>query len=177
MYTGQSSAIARERPLWASLRRLSECPTGQSGAHRTSTVHCPVRHQGAGWLPTSWISSLILWASFVLESWTSKLFLCLHWGIASSVPWSNPLRILWATDKNTSKYISPQVMLIIKHQNLLSQMTRGPFSYSYKPPPQVKSRYPGGGLLWRVRCDLGVVSQSTVGTNEIVILVQFSMIS
>jgi hypothetical protein len=29
---------------------------------------------------------------------------------------------------NTSKHISPQVMLIIKHQNLLSQMARGPFS-------------------------------------------------
>jgi hypothetical protein len=38
------------------------------------TVHCSVCHQGTGWLPTSWISSLIFWASFVLESWTSKLF-------------------------------------------------------------------------------------------------------
>jgi hypothetical protein len=28
--------------------------------------------------PSSWISSLIFWASFVLESWTFKLFLCLH---------------------------------------------------------------------------------------------------
>jgi hypothetical protein len=28
--------------------------------------------------PSSWISSLILWASFVPESWTSKLFLCIH---------------------------------------------------------------------------------------------------
>jgi hypothetical protein len=27
--------------------------------------------------PSSWISSLILWASLVLEPWTSKLFLCL----------------------------------------------------------------------------------------------------
>jgi hypothetical protein len=40
-------------------------------------VHCSVHHQGAGWLPTSWISLLILWYCFVLESWTSKLFLCL----------------------------------------------------------------------------------------------------
>jgi hypothetical protein len=45
--------------------------------------------------------------------------------------------ILWTT--NTSKHISPQVMLIIKHQNLLSQMGRCPFSlqkqnkYSHKP--------------------------------------------
>jgi hypothetical protein len=28
--------------------------------------------------PCLWISSLILWAYFVLESWTSKLFLCLY---------------------------------------------------------------------------------------------------
>jgi hypothetical protein len=40
-------------------------------------VHCPVHHQCTGWLPTSWISLLIPWASFVLESWTSMLFLCL----------------------------------------------------------------------------------------------------
>jgi hypothetical protein len=28
--------------------------------------------------PSSWISLLILWVSFVLEPWTSKPFLCLH---------------------------------------------------------------------------------------------------
>jgi hypothetical protein len=50
------------------LRRLSGCPTGQFGAHRTGTVHCPVHHQCAGCLPSSSMSSLILWASFVLES-------------------------------------------------------------------------------------------------------------
>jgi hypothetical protein len=43
--TGQSGATARERLSVASLRRLSGCPIGQSGAHRTGTVHCPVRHQ------------------------------------------------------------------------------------------------------------------------------------
>jgi hypothetical protein len=42
------------------------------------TLQCPVHHQGAACLPTPWISLLILLASFVLESWTSKLFLCLH---------------------------------------------------------------------------------------------------
>jgi hypothetical protein len=47
------------------------CPTGQSGAHRTCTIHRPVRYQSAGWLPTSWISSLFPWTYFVLESWTS----------------------------------------------------------------------------------------------------------
>jgi hypothetical protein len=106
--------------LQAPLRRLSGCPTGQFGAHQTCTVYCPVRHQGAGWLPTSWISSLILWAS--------KLFLSsfevLHPQCLSPILF----RILWTTNINTSKHISPQVMLIIKHQNLLSQMGRGPFS-------------------------------------------------
>jgi hypothetical protein len=33
-----SGATAREHPLWTSLRRLS-------GAHRTATVQCPVRHE------------------------------------------------------------------------------------------------------------------------------------
>jgi hypothetical protein len=45
VHTGQSGATARERLPAASLRRLSGCPTGQSGAHRTGAVHCPVRHQ------------------------------------------------------------------------------------------------------------------------------------
>jgi hypothetical protein len=31
---------------------------------------------------------------------------------------------------NTSKYISTQVMLIIKHQNPFSQMAWGPFPYN-----------------------------------------------
>jgi hypothetical protein len=30
-----------------------------------------------------------------------------------------------------AKHISPQVMLIIKHQNLLSQMARDPFSLQW----------------------------------------------
>jgi hypothetical protein len=51
----------------------SDCPvpTGQSVAHRTVTVHRPVRHQSADRLPSAWISSLFPWASFVIESWTS----------------------------------------------------------------------------------------------------------
>jgi hypothetical protein len=42
---GQSGATARGRLSAAPLRRLSGCPTEQSGAHRTCTVHCPMRHQ------------------------------------------------------------------------------------------------------------------------------------
>jgi hypothetical protein len=40
---------------------------------------------------------------------------------------------MWTTNINTSKHISPQVVLIIKHQNLLSQMARGPFSLQSPP--------------------------------------------
>ena len=45
MHTGQSGAIARGRLSAAPLRRLSGCPTGQSGAHRTGIVYYSVRHQ------------------------------------------------------------------------------------------------------------------------------------
>jgi hypothetical protein len=41
----QTGVTTRERLSMASLRRLSGCLTRQSGAHRTGTVHCPVRHQ------------------------------------------------------------------------------------------------------------------------------------
>jgi hypothetical protein len=49
----------RESSLWSSLYRLSD-------AHRT----CPVLHQSADWLSTSWISSLFSWTYFGLESCT-----------------------------------------------------------------------------------------------------------
>jgi hypothetical protein len=45
VHTRQSGATAQGRLSTAPLRRLSGCPTGQSSAHRTGTVHCPVRHQ------------------------------------------------------------------------------------------------------------------------------------
>jgi hypothetical protein len=45
VHTGQSGAIARGRLSAAPLRKLSGCPTGQSGAHQTCIVHCQVRHQ------------------------------------------------------------------------------------------------------------------------------------
>jgi hypothetical protein len=46
--------------LWAPLRRLFGCPIGQSCAHQTVTVYCPVCHQALADCPFSWISSLIL---------------------------------------------------------------------------------------------------------------------
>jgi hypothetical protein len=136
--------------------------TGQSGAHRTVRCHsqrapsCDLSAQtvrlshrtvrctpdrfcslsgappGAGWQPTSRISSLIplgFFCSWVLDFFASSYVF--FWGVASSLPKSNPHRILWTTIINTSKYISPQIVSIIKHQNLLSQMARGPFSLHY----------------------------------------------
>jgi hypothetical protein len=47
------------------------------GAHRKGYCSLSGAPPGADWLPTSWISLLFSWDSFVLESWTSKLFLCL----------------------------------------------------------------------------------------------------
>jgi hypothetical protein len=80
VHTGQSGATARERPLSASLRRLFGCLTGQSGAHRIGIVHCSLSSAP----PVRWLTTIFMdffadsLASFVLESWTSKLFLCLH---------------------------------------------------------------------------------------------------
>jgi hypothetical protein len=124
--TGQTGATTRECLSVASLRRLSGCPTGQSGAHRTALSGAP---PGAGWQPASWIPSLIssgFFCSWVLDSYAS--FYVFFWGVASSLPWSNSLRILWTIIINTSKHISPQVVLIIKHQNSISQKAWGPFS-------------------------------------------------
>jgi hypothetical protein len=67
--------------------------------------------------------------------WFFGLLLFLSLGLLSSFKVLHPqclspilFHILWTTNINTSKYISPKLMLIIKHQNLLSQMGRGPFS-------------------------------------------------
>jgi hypothetical protein len=44
--TPDSPVLQPEGPcLWAPLRRLSGCPTRQFDAHRTITIHYPVRHQ------------------------------------------------------------------------------------------------------------------------------------
>jgi hypothetical protein len=97
--TGQTGATAWERLSVASLRRLSGCPTGQSGAHRTTLSGAP---PGAGWQPASWVPSLIssgFFCSWVLDSYAS--FYVFFWGVESSLPWSNSLRILWTTNTNT----------------------------------------------------------------------------
>jgi hypothetical protein len=89
---------------------------------------------GAGWQPSSRVSMLIpsgFFCSWVLDFYAS--FYVFFWGVASSLPKSNPLRILWTTIINTSKHISPQIVFIIKHQNSLSKMTRGPFSLQSLP--------------------------------------------
>jgi hypothetical protein len=65
MHTRQSNTTTTRVPCCGPL--CSDCPITQ----RTGTVHCSVRHQSAGWLLASWISSLFSSASFELESWTS----------------------------------------------------------------------------------------------------------
>jgi hypothetical protein len=69
--------------LWAPMRRLSSCPTRQSDAHRTVTVHSAVRHEALADCPYSWISSLILlgfYSSWVLDFYASfyVFFVVLH---------------------------------------------------------------------------------------------------
>jgi hypothetical protein len=70
MHTRQSGATARGRLSASPLCKLSSCPTGQSGAHRTGTAHCPVRHQALADNPLLGFLRWFLRASFVLESWT-----------------------------------------------------------------------------------------------------------
>jgi hypothetical protein len=94
VHTGQSGATARGRLSAAPLRRLSGCPTGQSGVHRTSTVHCPMRHQALADSPLLGFLRLFLRASFVLESWTFMHLFCLLLRCCILIPKSNPLRIL-----------------------------------------------------------------------------------
>jgi hypothetical protein len=106
VHIGQSGATARGRLSVAPLRRLSGCPTGQSGAP-----------PGADWQPFSRVFLLIpsgLFCSWVFDFYAS--FYVSFWGVASLLPKSNPLRILWTTIRNSSKHISPQIVLIIKHQ-------------------------------------------------------------
>jgi hypothetical protein len=134
MHTEQSGATAWGRLSVAPLRRLSGCPTGQSGAHRTGTVHCQVRHQA---LADSPLLGFLRWflsgffCSWVLDFYAS--FNIFFWGVASSFPKSNPLRILWIIIINTGKHISPQIVLIIKHQNSFSQVAQGLFSLQTLP--------------------------------------------
>jgi hypothetical protein len=70
-----SLVLQPQESLVASLSSQSvQSNTEQSAAHRTCTVHCPVRHQSAGWLPTWWISSLFLlgfFCSWVLDFYAS----------------------------------------------------------------------------------------------------------
>jgi hypothetical protein len=67
-----SGAIARECLVAGLSAQIAWYPTGQSGAHRIGIVHCPVRHRSAGWLPTSWISSLFLLGFFC--SWALDFY-------------------------------------------------------------------------------------------------------
>jgi hypothetical protein len=144
------------------------CHTGQSGAHRTSMSGAP---PGAGWQPTSWISSLIssgFFCSWVLDSYAS--FYVFFWGVASSLPWSNSLRILWTTNTNTRKLISSRIVLFIKHQNSISQMARGPFSLQplFLSVPQGKRHVV---LIWSLADCIRAVRYITLPSVDFVLSV------
>jgi hypothetical protein len=94
-----------------SCTRQSACGTGQFGVPPDSLVlqtkQC--RQHFLCFLDFSWSSSCLL------------LRCCFPQCLGPS-----NFSILWTT--KTSKHISPHVVLIIKHQNLLSQMARCPIS-------------------------------------------------
>jgi hypothetical protein len=115
----------------------------ESAFLRPLCADCPVPHRTVRCTPDTdvrcatrrWLTALILdffadffglLCSWVLDSYAS--FYVFFWGVASSLPWSNSLRILWTTNTNTGKLISSRIVLFIKHQNSISQMARGPFS-------------------------------------------------
>ena len=136
-HTGQSGAhrtvrcYSQRAPVCGLSAQTVRCLTGQSGAHRTPMSGAP---PGAGWQPSSQVSLLIsmgFFCSWVLDFYAS--FYVFFWGVASSLPWSNSLRILWTTNTNTRKLISSRIVLFIKHQNSISQMARGPFSLQSPP--------------------------------------------
>jgi hypothetical protein len=120
------------RPVLQRLRVLGYGPlcsdclvlTGQSGVRRTvrctSDRYCSLsgRHQSVGWLLSSWISSLFSWASFGIESWTSMCLLGLLLRCC----------IMWTTNTNTSKHISPQGYVDHQTPKSFRQMGRDPFS-------------------------------------------------
>jgi hypothetical protein len=139
VHTGQSGAncpvphrtdrcYSQRAPICGLSAQTVRCHTEQSSAHETALSGAP---PGAGWQPASWVSSLIslgFFCSWVLDSYAP--FYVFFWGVASSLPWSNSLRILWTIIINTSKHISPQVVLIIKHQNSISQKAWVHFPYN-----------------------------------------------
>jgi hypothetical protein len=75
--------------------------------HVLFTVRCATRR----WLTAfSRVSLLIpsgFFCSWVLDFYAS--FYVFFWGVASLLPKSNPLRILWTTIINSSKHIIPQM--------------------------------------------------------------------
>jgi hypothetical protein len=169
VHTGQSGADCPVHP------RIVRCysprapvygPSAQTVRLSHRIVRCaPDRYcslsgapPGAGWQPSSRISSLIpsdFFCSWVLDFYAS--FYVFFWGVASSLPRSNPHRILWTTIINTSKHISPQIVLIVKHQNSIGQMAWGPFSLQSPPFWWLMTTQPkqaNNTIIWMTICSL-----------------------
>jgi hypothetical protein len=114
-YTGQPDGLLSTVPPRTSYWSYCSWCTGQSGVwHRI--VRCS--------RPDSPQATLSLFLGLHLIFIMSSLRCCFPQCLGPS-----NFSILWTTNTNNSKYISPQVMLIIKHQNLFSQMARVHFPY------------------------------------------------
>jgi hypothetical protein len=97
------------------------CGTGQSSAlNRTVRLW---QHSSSFFGLCLILFDLLLWSSYCI------ILRCYFPQCLSPSNFS----ILWTTNTNTRKHISPQVALIIKYQNSLSQMDWG--SFSLQSPP------------------------------------------
>jgi hypothetical protein len=127
----QTARCPTEQSVVGLSAQTARCPTRQSSVHRTcycSTVRCTT--SALADCPLHGFLRCFFWASFLLETWASTHLLCLLLRccilsvlVQSS---SHPINI------SISKHISPHVMLIIKHENLLSQTARVHFPYTNK---------------------------------------------
>jgi hypothetical protein len=124
MYIGQSDATAWEHPLWASLHRLPGVPPDRLRftvrCTTSALVDCPLH----GFL--CWFLGLLLFLGLGLLHFFLCLLLrcCILSALVQSS--SHPVNYKY-------KHISPQVMLIIKHQNSFSQIAQGTFSLQSPP--------------------------------------------
>jgi hypothetical protein len=127
MHTGQSGATARGRLVAGPSAQTVWCTPDRL----LFTVQCATSVPAD--CPLHGILCCFLGILLFLSLGLLRFFHVFFWGVASSMPYSNPLRITWTINTNTSTLISPYVMLIIKHQNPFSQMAGGPFSLHSLP--------------------------------------------
>jgi hypothetical protein len=132
-----SDATARDHLVVGLSTQTTRCPTGQV----LFTVRCATSAladyplHGFLWC----FLGLLLFLSLRLL----RFFYVFFWGVASLVPQSNPLRILWTINTNTSKHISPQDYVDHQTPISLSQMAWGPFSLHPRSSPGKRAHLTG----------------------------------